>query len=499
MSVKKMNEKLEKLLKDLDKAINDRDLAKVEKAMKEAQDFNKKSEGEIYEIPIRTSSSEQKSDEQKSGEQQETGVLRERIYEYLNKQLEQRIQKIAEELHPSQELDDQEKNELADIRKKLIDQKTSFEKMEKVIETLSRNESTNQEDLKQYKEQQKEENLIRINLQKEKAEKFTEKMMYIETTYLNPIEKHKEIREIIEQIFDKKSFIEKIQGTGVDEIVNDTMLEIDDLLSKLSSKGIDVSKCNTQALSFNALSTVKKDAINSIGDLISAIQKDSNLSSEWRNQFKGIQGDINLKSTYKKFVRERQELVTEIAKLQAENKQIDKTIQILEREENYKNVAYNEDGTLKTDSEIARAVLSSQEGKEYVEQSIDIRKFDSKSLFKKFGAKRNYYKRALNYEKGFLNSIKIFFKSFFGNTQDIKMLARESMATYLGKQYADNARDGMKRRQDKFKEAIKNAAAKEVSINSKAKQADIRDDIRKEAYKSALEETTAENRERDEI
>ena len=142
MSVKNMNEKLEKLLKDLDKAIKDRDLAKVEEAMLKAQELNKKSEGKIYEIPIKTSSSEKQSDEQ-----QETGVLQERIYEYLNKQLEQRVKKMAEELVSNRELDDDERHQIVKVRRKLHDQKKSFEKMEKVIESVCRNESTNQEDL----------------------------------------------------------------------------------------------------------------------------------------------------------------------------------------------------------------------------------------------------------------------------------------------------------------------------------------------------------------
>ena len=503
MSVKNMNEKLEKLLKDLDKAIKDRDLAKVEEAMLKAQELNKKSEGKIYEIPIKTSSSEKQSDEQ-----QETGVLQERIYEYLNKQLEQRVKKMAEELVSNRELDDDERHQIVKVRRKLHDQKKSFEKMEKVIESVCRNESTNQEDLKQYKEQQKDDNLIRIDIMKEKTQEMTKLMIDIEERYLKPIEEKNNSIEIINQIFKKRDIIRDMQGTGMDETVDSIKLEIENLLLKLSSNGIDVNDCDLRTMTFTSLEEEKNNLKESIDEIVSGIKKDSKLPSEWGNEFKNIKSkqklENKLKDKYKEIVRKRQECTSEIAKLRAENKQIDKTIQILEREENYKNVAYNDDGTLKTDSEIARIVLSSEDAKERVEQLINGRKFDSRSWFKRHGAIKDYYKRTFGYEdipskgvKGFFkkctNNVKAFFKAFGrSNAKDIKMLATVSAAAYLGKEYANNAKDGMKKRQDDFKEAIKSAATREVFKNPEVNRANISEDIRKEAYKSALGETISE-------
>lgn len=513
MSVKNMNEKLEKLLKDLDKAIKDRDLAKVEEAMLKAQELNKKSEGKIYEIPIKTSFSEQ----------QDTGVLKERIYEYFNKQFEQRIQKMAEELVSNQELDDDERHQIVKVRRKLHDQKKSFEKMEKVIESVCRNESTNQEDLKQYKEQQKDDNLIRIDIMKEKTQEMTKLMIDIEERYLKPIEKKNNSIEIIDQIFKKRDIIRDMQGTGMDETVDSIKLEIENLFLKLSSNGIDVNDCDLRTLTFTSLEEEKNKLKESIDEIVSRIKKDSKLPSEWGNEFEDINSkqklENKLKDKYKEIVRKRQEFTSEIAKLRAENRQIDKTIQILEREEKYKNVAYNENGSLKTDSEIASIVLRSEDAKRRVEQLINSRKFDSKNPITRLRAKRNYYKMALNYEnkpseeiefkgvKGFFkkctrntktffkkckNSTKVFFKALGSNTKDIKMLATESVAAYLGKEYANNAKAGMQKRQDDFKKAMKSAATREVFKNPEENRANIREDIRKEAYKSALGEITSE-------
>lgn len=494
MSVEQMNKKLKKVLEDLDKAIEDRDVAKVEKAIQDAGDLNKKSEGKIYEIPIKSDS-----------EQQETGKLQERVYEYINKQLEHRIQEIAEELHPSQGLDDDERLELAQIRKKIFEKKQSFDKIEKAIETLSKDENISQEDLKQYKEQQKEDNLMQIDVMKENIQQMTKSMIDIEMRYVKPIEEYIASKDIIEKIFKKRNTIKNMQKTGIDETVNATMSEIEDLLSKLSSKGIDVSKCQDFQTNLSKLNdlTNQKTALNaSISQMISDIKTDPKIPDEWKQKFKDIKGDVDLKNKYKEIVRERQKVTSEIVKLQAENRQIDKTIQMLEREKDTESIAYKEDGTLKSDSQIARIILSNENEKERVNEIIEARKFDSKNPFTRFVAKMNYYKDAQVKETGskglkaFFKNVKnnanVFFRALTSDAKDIKMIAAQSVAAYIGKDYANKARVSMQTRQDNFKEAIKNAAAKEISQNPNIKQDRIRDNIREEAYKSALEETDLE-------
>lgn len=121
----------EKILKELDNAIEQRDLAKAQDIVdNKLGRFNKK----------------------------QKGLTNTAILESLN----DRVKKITEEMKPENGLDTDEIKELIEIRKKIKNGKEPFQKTDEIIKTLT-GKGVTQEELKARKQDQKRDNQFKIN------------------------------------------------------------------------------------------------------------------------------------------------------------------------------------------------------------------------------------------------------------------------------------------------------------------------------------------------
>lgn len=225
MSVEEINKKLEKVWKDLDKAIEEQDIKKVENTIKSVQNLNEKTEGESNEKIIT--------------------------------ELEEKIRQIAQDIHPDSGLKSSERRELIKIKGEIKKAITPFKKIEEIVEKLSK-ESTNQEDLKEYKEQQKEENIVKIDALKVNSEQLTKSMIDIEMRYLEPIKNNQEIIEILDRIGQERDVISDAYQYSDTETIAAENSKISSLLSELESKGVDISRTDGFEANFHKLYTLNR-------------------------------------------------------------------------------------------------------------------------------------------------------------------------------------------------------------------------------------------------
>lgn len=454
MTMEQMNQRLEKVLKQLDDAIEDRDLAKVDEAIIKAQKFNKISEGKKYE----------------------------EILEGLN----DRIKKIAEEIKPDNELDVDERKDLAGIKKKIKDGKDPFQKTKKVVDSLSK-KGVNQEDLKLYKETQKNDNIAQIEAIKENNKELAISIQDIEIRYIAKIEKNDESIKIIQDIKKQKDLLESLDPSTDAELINATKVGIKDKISELAAKGVNVNAIQnfeSNPSVIDAFESTKIGELNNESNTIAqGITQDKYISGLVWNQYDlaSVTNAKDLKDKYKEMVGTRQKNASKITTLEAENRHIDNTIRTLEKEEKIKGIAYNEDGTERLESEIARTVLNNDSTRQRIENSVNNR-FDG-NFFKRFGARMDYYKEIQG-----VGSFKAFWKAFASKTKNVKTIATASEAVRTGRGMADKAISNMGKRQSDFKETIKREAVKKMSKDATLTENDIRDNAIEEAYKSAFRE-----------
>lgn len=452
MTMEQMNQRLEKVLKQLDSAIEDRDLAKVDEAVTKAQKFNKTSEGEKYE-------------------------------EILAK-LDDRIKKIAEEIKPDNGLDIDERKDLADIKKKIKDGKDPFQKTKAVVDSLSK-KGINQEDLKLYKEAQKNDNIAQIEAIKENNKNLAIDIANVETRYISKIEKNDEAIKIIQDINKQKDLLEALDPSTDAESINATKASIKDKISELATKGVNVNAIQNFESNPSVIDTFESTKIGELNAESNAIAQgittDRNISGITWDQY-GLGSVTNakdLKDKYKEMVGARQKNASKITTLEAENRHIDKTVKTLEKEEQIKGIAYNEDGTERSESEIARTVLNNDSNRQRIEEAVN-NKFDG-NFFKRFGARMDYYKETQG-----VGSFRAFWKAFASKTKNVKRIATASEAVRTGKGIANKAIGNMAKRQNDFKETIKREAAKKMSKDATLTENDVRDNVIEEAYKSAF-------------
>lgn len=459
MSVEQMNKKLEKVLKDLDKAIEDRDIAKVEKAIQDAEELNKKSEGKSNEALIID--------------------------------LEARIRQITEDIMSDETLDVAKRKELVEIRRKMRDGKNPFEKLEKVVGKLSQ-QTTNQEDLKDYKEQQKEDNTIKIDTIKENYQQLEKSMTDIEMRYLEPIENNNEIIVSMQNILKEYNFIKDDLDSSSDaDLIASTKLKIKSMLSKLEEKGVDISSVDGFESDISKLESFKNEVTNlqnTNKDMIDNLKKDARIPDELKQQydFANIKKVKELQNKFKEIAKEKQRYLSKIRTLQAENRQIDETIQTLKMEQYTRDRIYNEDGTKKTRFEIADMILESgyrDEIKKDVDDKFSEHKQNMKGWFKNIRARMHYYQE-YNDEGGF----KAFWHAVTHKNKHAKTLAVAAQAEKKGMDISDLAAYRMEERRKNFAMTMKREARKQMAQNPTLSENDIRVQVTEEAYKSALGE-----------
>lgn len=452
MTLEEMNRKLNKVLDDLNNAIEDRDLVKVEEAMKKIKETNKKTEGQANDAILTI--------------------------------LDERIAEIVKDIKSTTDID--EKKDLVDIKAKIRAGKDPFEKTKAVVESLSK-KGVNQDDLKMYKEQQKNDNTTQIDAIKANNQELAVGIADIEMRYIDKIEPNDEAIKILDEIKNQKDYLVKLVNPEDVEEKRATESIIKTKISELSSKGVNVSAIQnfeSNPSVIDGFVTSEKSGLEAKSDAIATgIATDTTIPAKMINQYglNGISNAKDLKAKYKEMVGTRQKNVSKIATLEAENRQIDKTIKTLNKEEEIKNIAYDEKGNVKSSSEIARAVLSNDIQRQKIEERVN-NKFDSKNPFKRFGARMNYYQE-MDEDMG---KFKAFWKAFTSSTKSVKRIATNSAAVKTGIGMATMADNSMKKRQNDFKATIKKQAAKEMSENPDLTENDIKDNAIEEAYKSAF-------------
>lgn len=456
MSIEKLNQKLEKVLKDLDNAIENREVKKAMEAIKSAKDLNSKSEG-----------------------QQNDVILAE---------LEERVKQITEEIREEEDdLKASEIGNLKDIRAQIENGSEPFKNIKTVVESLE-NKDFSQEDLKQYKEGQKNDNLAQIEGIKLKNQEVQSIIVDLENRYIEKIDNNYAAIEIIKGIEEKKAKLDNLVEGKDDETIEKVKSDIKAKISELGAKGVDVSSIQNfesdPSKIDNFVAKKDKELRSECDTLAISAATDTTIPDSYRAQynFDNIKTSKDLKDAYEKLVGTRQKNSLKITTLEAENKQIDKTIITLEKEEERQSIVYNKDGTPKSDSEIEKAVLSNKSDREKIEKLVSDR-FDSKNPFKRFGARMQYYK-----ETEEVGGFGAFWKALTNKTKNVKRIAESSMAIQTGIARSNKAINNMAKRQNDFKETIRREAIKKMSKNPKFTENDIKEDIMKTAYEEASKE-----------
>lgn len=452
MSLERMNEKLEKILKNLDKAIEDKDTAKVAKTVKSARDFNGKSEGQVNDIILSI--------------------------------LETKIQAITEEIKNDEDLEASEIKELTAVRKVIMSGKDPFEKTKAVVDSLSQ-KGVNQEDLKNYKETQKNDNLAQIAGLQETNKELAIRISNIEMRYIEKIENKDAAIQIIGDIKKQKDKLDSLDSSMDAAKINATKTNIKAKISELSSMGIDVSSIQnfeSNPSVIDSFCATKKGELETESDSLAAkIGTDQSIPEDFKAQY-GLDTVTNakdLKDKYKEMVGARQKNASKITTLTAENRQIDKTIQTLEKEQQIANMLYDENGNLKDETELGIEVLTNNRRiRDDIEAEMN-EKFGG-GFFKRFGARMDYYKET---EK--VGRFRAFFKALRTKTDNIKQITSTAKAVQIGRDIANKNANNMARRQNDFKEAIRREAAKQMSKNEQLTENDIRNDVISKAYEDA--------------
>lgn len=415
----------EKILKELDNAIEQRDLAKAEEIVdNKLVKFNKK----------------------------QKGMTNTAILESLNN----RVKKITEEMKSENGLDTDEIKELADIRKKIMRGKEPFQKTEEIIKTLTAKGVT-QEELKGRKEDQKRDNQFKINGITEINNKLSTGIADIEMRYIDPIKDNENSIKIIKDMHRAKSVLKSLDPAMDGDRINATKAQIRSFISDLSSKGIDVTGLDGFESDLSVIDTFMGTKIRELEtkniDIASKMAKDVSISGDLRSMFSlySVKDVNSLKEKYSDMTNTRQKNVTKIRTLENENVQIDDTIVKMQKEEILKNIAYEADGNEKDENIIAGTVLSNPQMRAEVNGIVEtmFSNPNNRTFFPKLRDRMDYYKE--NGDGGF----KAFFKAVFNSTNKTKMLATRSEAAKFGKNASDIAIDKMESRKKAFMQSIK--------------------------------------------
>ncbi len=465
MSLERMNQKLEKILKDLDSAIEDIDLKKAMEQVIKIGELNEKTEGQANDVMLA--------------------------------ELEKRIQEITDEINSSESgLEADEAKELTDIRNILKDNKEPFQQIENVVESLS-NKGITQEDLKNYKKTQINDNLAQIVGLKENNKELAIRISNIEMRYIEKIENNEASIDIMKEIEKEINLLLQLDPNTDAPKLNMTKSNIRNKISELSSKGVDVSSIENLDLESCAgdiklFCTIKIGELKKDNDALAAkIPQDQSIPYSFKAQFElnTVTNAKDLKDKYKEMVGVRQKNAAKITTLEAENKEIGKTIRTLEKEEQIKEIAYNKDGTEKSPLDMISSIYENatyrQEIDEQTEQVMD-EKFGGK-FRNRFRAKKEYYKNTEN-----VGRFKAFFKALFTRTPKIRMIEESKLSSELAyrkaKELSNGAVSRMEKRQNDFKESIRREAAKRMVKDTDLKENDIRDDVMSKAYTEACKE-----------
>lgn len=458
MSMERVNEKLEKMLKELDEAIEDKEFAKVTITMDKVQKLNKDSEGQQNDVILDN--------------------------------LKMRIERLTAEINDeNNDLEDEEVDNLRNLRSRIEHGQEPFQKVKAVVDSLSKKGVT-QEDLKMYKENQKADNLAQIDAIKQVNGQVATMAAYIESNYIDKIKDNDVAIKTIQELKQKKAVLEKLDSKTDAIRINMLKADMRNKASELTSKGVNIQDFET----FPAVLDQEMARLNTDSDVLAQnINTDMFMPQNLKEQF-GLNsvGNANdLKDKYKQIVGTRQKNVAKITTLEAENRQIDRTMATLEREEQVKNSVYREDGSQKSDEEIADDILSDERYRREIEEDVNEKYKGKIPFFSQMKKRWDFFRQNEN-----LGIVKAALKTITTKTKTVKKIEACTEAARMGKQMSAQAGMNMEARRNEFINTIKKEASKKMSKNPNLTENDLRDSVTEKAYKQALGENENEGRER---
>lgn len=445
----------EKILKELDNAIEQRDLAKAQDIVdNKLGRFNKK----------------------------QKGLTNTAILESLN----DRVKKITEEMKPENGLDTDEIKELIEIRKKIKNGKEPFQKTDEIIKTLT-GKGVTQEELKARKQDQKRDNQFKINGITEVNNKLSAGIADIEMRYIDPIKDNENSIKIITDMHRAKSVLQSLDPAMDGDRINATKVQIKSIISQLSSKGIDVTGLKGFEADLSLIDTFERTKIPELEtkntDIASRMARDTSISGDLRSQFAlhSVRDVNSLKEKYSDMTAIRQKNATKIRTLENENVQIDNTVEKMQKEEILKNIAYEADGSEKDENIVANTVLSNSQMKAEVDGMVEtlFSNPNNRIFFPKLRDRMDYYK-----ENG-SNGFQAFFKAMFSSTNRTKKLATRTEAARFGKMASDKATEAIESRKDAFVKSIKTEVQQKRAKDSTLTADQLKDETIEKAFEDA--------------
>ena len=468
MTVEQVNNKLSKILKQLDAAIDNRNLKKVKDHVHSIQQLNKNSEG-----------------------QHNDSILQE---------LEQRVTRIVEERNEEDEMP--EKVKLQQIRKAVSSGEEPFRNAKKVVENLVENQKDfNENDLYSIKNSQKVDNEVQINALKQTNEGLETFIIYIEDNYIEKIESYESANKIIEKIKEDVDYLKDLD----EKDPLDTQ-DISKYKASIKSKLADLKQMNLKGVDVSVADGFEAD-LGKVENFIDKTQ--GNISHETNVIANKVKGDTvlldptirnhfnvdwasnnadNLTQAYKKIVQKRQKASSKIATLQAENRQIDKTMEIarqrMQEDQRLISIAETPDGSLKSDEEIINNVLENKIYREDIDRQINEKyNLDSKYPWTRMKASFNYYR-----EQRKCGIIRAAWNVVRYRTRNLKMLVTEEEALDYGKTKALKGHSRIDDRNQRFRENMKQETLRRMVKNPNLSEEEIKDDVVGKAYESVFEE-----------
>lgn len=395
---------LRKILTEMDKAIEERDVAKV---------------SDIVNVKLG------KANQQLKGEKSSD------VLGLLNIL----IQQITNEMKPENGLEADEIRDLVNIRNIIIKGKEPFQKTEDIVKALTA-KGFSKEELKTNKENKKSENLRTIEAAEEADKVLAEESLYVEMNYIDPIKENQEAIKKIQKIKDQKDTLALLDPTMDAATIDSMKGNIRTIMSELSADGIDISGLSgfeSDLSLVDSYVSLKIFELQSKSNRIAIkMSRDAKLPDDIKN---GVVDVNSLNKKYEELIGKRQKVSTKITKLKMENDQIDKTIKSLEKEEFLKNVAYNDDGTSKSDWEIFNTVDGNADMTRMAQQRVEtfFSNPNNRKIFPKLRDRMDYYK-----ENGY-GGVGAFFKAIFSTTKRTKRLAEQNEKVKVGKEVAEQA------------------------------------------------------------
>lgn len=407
-------------------------------------------------------------------------------YESILSKLDERVAKITEKVKTDKKLDVAEAKKLSEIRKEIQKGKEPFQKTKDVIKVLEA-KGFSAEDLKNRKEAQKIDKTAQLKANQKITDDLALGMADIEARYIDPINHKKESIKILSEMSKKKSMIATLDPRMDKDRIDEIKSEIKSQISDLSDRGIDVTGLNGFESNLDVIDIFvglkKSDLVSETESIAMKMASDTTIPTSLKSQFNlgAVTNVKTLEEKYNNMSQTRMSYASKSVVLQNEIAQMDKTLDEMKKDEYLKNIAYKDDGTLKTDEQIADEVLNNPKMVEAIEGRLAVKYGDS--FFDSFKSRRAYYKEQEG--KGIFASIKAFGKALFNSSNKVALLAERSEAAQYGKEGAKLAAGVMENRKKVFQKTLRQGVQTRIAKNPSLSEDKIKEGVLDKASEEA--------------